>query len=47
LTVACSGACSANVSFRMVLTSFSILPYRKKNIYDSSRRDVVEITRVS
>jgi len=47
LTVAYSGACSSNVSVRMVWISFSALPYREKKLDDSSRLDVVEITRVT
>ena len=34
-----------NVSVRMALISFGALPCRKKNLYDSSRLDVVEIAR--
>ena len=45
LTVAYDGACSSNVSVRIVWISFSALPYRKKRLDDSSRLDVVEIAR--
>ena len=47
LTVAYDGACSPNVSFRMVWISFRALPCREKKLDDSLRLDVIEITRVA
>ena len=44
LTVAYDGACSPNVSVRMVWITFGVLPCKK--IVVSSRLDVVEIVRV-
>jgi len=46
LTVVYDGACSLNVSLRMVWISFGALPCRKKKLNDSSRLHVVEIARV-
>ena len=40
------GRKQANVSVRMAWISFGALPCRKKKLDDSSRLDVVEITRV-
>ena len=47
LTVAYDGACYPNVSVRMERISFCALPYRKKELNDSWRLDVVEIARVA
>ena len=45
LTAAYDGACSPNVSVRMVWISFGALPHKKND--DSSRLYVVEISRVA
>jgi len=45
-SLASSGRIKANVSVRMAWISFGALPCRKKVLDDSSRLDVVEITRV-
>jgi len=48
LTVAYDGACSPNVSVRMVWISFSALPCRgKKKLDDSSHLHVVEIAHIA
>jgi len=47
LMVAYNGACSRNVSFRMVWISFGSLACRKKKLDDSSCLDIVEIVRVA
>ena len=47
LTVAYSGACSPNFSWRMAWISFGSLPCRKKKLDESSRLHVVEIARVA
>ena len=47
LTVAYDGACSPNVSVRMVWIYFGALPCRKKKLDDSSRLHVVQIARVA
>ena len=47
LTVAYYGACSPNVSVRMVWISFGVLPCRKKKLDNNLRLDVVEIAYIA
>jgi len=48
LMVAYDGACSPNVSIRMVLVSFSALPCeKKKKLHNSFHLHVAEIARVT
>jgi hypothetical protein len=42
--VAYNGACSSNVSFRILGISFSALPYRETKPDDSSRLDVPDVS---